>query len=62
MRTKKEGRPLKENAEMKLWKKDFDQMTIEEHDTKLHQLGLDDEDIEEFNEVFEEETKPKKKK
>ena len=57
---KKEGHPLKESSEMKSWKKEFDKMTLKEHDDKLARLGLDKEDIEEFNEDFKELKKSKK--
>ena len=49
---KKEGQPLPETAEMRMWKKEFERMSLKEHDDKLRQLGLDDEDIKEFNEDF----------
>jgi len=49
---KKEGRPLQETQGMKLWRKQFEKMSLGDHDEKLKALGLDDEDIEEFNEDF----------
>ncbi|MAG18267.1 MAG: hypothetical protein CL944_02215 [Candidatus Diapherotrites archaeon] len=52
IKKKKEGKPLPVTADMKIWKEDFDQMSIEEHDKILKNLGLDDEDIDEFNEDF----------
>ena len=48
---KKEGRPLPETADMKIWKEEFSQMSLEDHDRVLKNLGLDDEDIAEFNEA-----------
>lgn len=55
VRKKKEGKPLPETADMKIWKEEFDKMSLEEHDKVLKNLGLDKEDIEEFNEDFAEE-------
>ncbi|MFH1256370.1 MAG: hypothetical protein V1494_03690 [Candidatus Diapherotrites archaeon] len=52
LKRKKEGRALGETADMKNWRKQFEKMSIDEHDEKLRLLGLDDEDIEEFNEDF----------
>lgn len=40
---------------MKIWWEDFDQLSLEEHDKVLKNLGLDDEDIEKFNEDFKDE-------
>jgi hypothetical protein len=51
---RKEGKPIPEKPEDKIWKEEFNKMTLEEHNKKLKALGLDDEDIEEFDEVFEE--------
>ncbi|HLC80087.1 MAG TPA: hypothetical protein VJG83_06780 [archaeon] len=48
---KKEGKPLAETADMKMWREEFNQMSLEEHDRVLKNLGLDKEDIEEFNEA-----------
>lgn len=50
-RKKKEGQPLPETADMKIWREEFNEMTIEDHDKVLKNLGLDDEDIAEFNEA-----------
>ncbi len=58
---KKEGRPLPVKAEDKIWKEEFDQMTEEDHNKKLKGLGLEEEDIEEFDEVFYGEDKNKAK-
>ncbi|MCR4334979.1 MAG: hypothetical protein NUV57_00390 [archaeon] len=51
IRKKKEGKPLPETQDMKIWREEFDQMSIEEHDRILKNLGLDDEDIDDFNET-----------
>ncbi|VVC00187.1 Uncharacterised protein [uncultured archaeon] len=48
-RKKSEGRPLPETADMKIWREEFNQMSLEDHDRVLKNLGLDDEDVEEFN-------------
>lgn len=50
-RKKKEGRPLPETADMEAWREEFKEMTLEDHDKVLKSLGLDEEDIEEFNEA-----------
>lgn len=50
-RKKKEGRPLPETADMKAWREEFKGMTLEDHNRVLKNLGLDDEDINEFNEA-----------
>jgi len=47
---KREGHPLPETEDMKIWREEFNQMTLEDHDKILKNLGLDEEDIEEFNE------------
>ena len=59
MAKRKEGRPLPETSQMKLWREEFEKMSLEEHGKKLKQLGLDEEEIKEFNEEFKQ---PKKKK
>ncbi len=43
-----EGAKLKETADMIAWKKDFQKMKTEDHLSKLKELGLDDEDLDEF--------------
>ena len=48
---KKEGKPLPETADMKTWREEFNEMKLEDHDKILKNLGLDEEDIEEFNEA-----------
>ncbi|MBU0662479.1 MAG: hypothetical protein ABH854_01625 [Candidatus Diapherotrites archaeon] len=49
---KKEGKPLPPKPEDKVWLEEFNEMTEEDHRLKLKQLGLDDEDLEEFGEQF----------
>lgn len=43
-----EGRQLKDTADMQAWRKEFEQLSISDHEEKLRSLGLDDQDIEEF--------------
>ena len=43
-----EGAKMKETADMLIWRKDFEKMKIEDHKSKLKELGLDDEDLGEF--------------
>jgi len=65
---RKEGKPLPDTQDMKLWREEFNQMSVEEHHNKLKALGLSDEDVEEFDEGLKEldeepkETLPPKKK
>ena len=40
-----------EKAEDKMWKEEFDSMDVKDHEKALHQLGLDEEDIEEWEEM-----------
>ena len=49
---RKEGRPLPETADMKLWRKEFDEMSLDEHHNRLKSLGLNEEDLKEFDEDF----------
>ena len=42
---------MPESADMKIWRDEFNQMSLEEHDKILKNLGLDEEDIEEFNDT-----------
>ncbi len=51
-RKKGEGHPIQEKTEDKAWKQWFQGLSIKDHDDKLRALGLDDEDVEEFNEKF----------
>jgi hypothetical protein len=43
-----EGAKMKETADMVAWKKEFSKMKTEDHLSKLKELGLDDDDLEEF--------------
>jgi hypothetical protein len=43
-----EGAKMKETADMVAWKKEFERMKTEDHKAKLKELGLDDDDLEEF--------------
>lgn len=62
MRSKrKEGHPLAETADMKAWKKEFEKLSLSDHEEKLRSLGLDDEDLEEFKNEFNNGTKKKNK-
>ena len=58
---KKEGRPLPETQDMKLWRREFDEMGLDEHHNKLKSLGLSDEDLREFDEDFKGNTSKKNK-
>lgn len=51
-RKKGEGHPIQERVEDKVWQQWFQGLSMEDHDRKLRELGLDDEDVEEFNEKF----------
>ena len=51
-RKKGEGHPIQEKAEDKAWAQWFQGLSMEDHDRKLRELGLDEEDVEEFNETF----------
>ncbi|KKW30888.1 MAG: hypothetical protein UY74_C0030G0026, partial [Candidatus Kaiserbacteria bacterium GW2011_GWC2_52_8b] len=42
---KKEGRPLPDTQDMKLWRREFEEMSLDEHHNKLKSLGLSDEDL-----------------
>jgi hypothetical protein len=46
-----EGARLPETADMKAWREEFDEMKEEDHLKKLAELGLSDEDLEEFKEM-----------
>ncbi len=61
IKKKREGKPLPEKPEDKIWREEFNKLTLDDHNAKLRSLGLDDEDIEEFDEVFQEDFKKKKK-
>ncbi len=43
-----EGAKMKDTADMVAWRKEFEKMKTEDHKSKLKELGLDDEDLEEF--------------
>jgi len=43
-----DGAKMKETADMVAWKKEFEKMKTDDHKAKLKELGLDDEDLEEF--------------
>ncbi|MEM4662484.1 MAG: hypothetical protein QXM75_00470 [Candidatus Diapherotrites archaeon] len=51
----REGRPLPDTEEMKIWRKNYENMTFEDHEEKLRSLGFDDQDLAEFKEVWEKE-------
>ena len=51
---KKEGKPLPDTQDMKIWREEFDEMSLEEHHNKLKALGLSDEDVKEFDEDLKE--------
>jgi hypothetical protein len=46
-----EGVKLKETPDMIAWRKEFEQMKEADHLAKMKELGLDDEDLEEFKEM-----------
>lgn len=46
-----EGKKLPDTPDMKAWREEFDAMTKEEHLAKLKALGLDDEELAEFEEM-----------
>ena len=50
-RKKAEGKPIPETVDMKMWREEFKEMKIEDHQKVLKSLGLDEEDIEEFKEA-----------
>ena len=50
-RKRSEGGPLPETADMKMWREEFGEMKLEDHNRVLKNLGLDEDDIEEFNAV-----------
>ena len=54
---RREGKPLPETVDMKMWREEFKELKLEDHDKMLKKLGLDEEDIAEFNEA---ETKGRK--
>ena len=46
-----EGAHLPLSADMKAWQEEFDSMKQEDHLKKLAELGLDEEELEEFKEM-----------
>lgn len=61
-RKMKEGSPLPDTREMQAWRKQYLQMSFEEHKAKLRELGLCDEEIEGFKQVLKEEKQSCKSK
>ncbi|MBI2598010.1 MAG: hypothetical protein HYW50_02340 [Candidatus Diapherotrites archaeon] len=45
---RREGHPLEDTEDMKEWRREFEKMSLIDHEKKLKSLGLDEEDIEEF--------------
>jgi hypothetical protein len=56
-----EGAKLPDTPDMVAWRKEFEEMDIDTHLKKLKELGLDDEDLEDFKESSQE-VLPKQKK
>ena len=52
MLRKKEGKPLPDTQEMKIWREEYSQMSVDEHNAKLKALGLSEEEIKEFDANF----------
>ena len=48
-----EGAKMPESADMVAWKKEFDELDLEAHKKRLKSLGLDDDEIAEFEEMEE---------
>lgn len=46
-----EGTKMKETADMIAWRKEFERMKTEDHLAKMKELGLDEEDLDEFKEM-----------
>ena len=44
---------MKETADMIAWRQEFEEMDMQAHKTRLKSLGLDDDDIAEFEEMEE---------
>jgi len=53
LRKPPEGAKLPETADMKAWREEFDEMDTATHLAKLKEMGLDDEELEEFKEMKE---------
>ena len=52
---------MPDTQDMKLWREEFEEMSLDEHHTKLKALGLSDEDLKEFDEDLKGALPPKKK-
>ncbi|MDD3083511.1 MAG: hypothetical protein PHP82_00625 [Candidatus ainarchaeum sp.] len=48
-----EGKKLPDTPDMKAWREEFEAMSKEEHLAKLKALGLDDDELAEFEEMKE---------
>ena len=48
-----EGAKMKETADMIAWRQEFEEMDMQTHKARLKSLGLDDDDIAEFEEMEE---------
>lgn len=46
-----EGQKLPDTPDMVAWRKEFEEMDIEAHKARLKSLGLDDEELSEFEEM-----------
>jgi len=46
-----EGARMKDTPDMVAWRKEFESMKPEEHLAKMKELGLDEDDLEEFKEI-----------
>lgn len=46
-----QGAKMKETADMIVWRKEFERMKTEDHLAKMKELGLDEEDLDEFKEM-----------
>lgn len=51
-RKKKEGHPIAEKPEDRAWREWFSKLSLDEHNKKLRDLGLDEEDLKEFDDKF----------
>ena len=55
----REGKPLPDTSQMKVWRDEYNALSEEEHREKLMSLGLADDDFKEFREALKEEKKKK---
>jgi hypothetical protein len=46
-----EGKKLADTPDMVAWRQEFEEMDLEAHKARLKQLGLDDEELAEFEEM-----------